>query len=369
MTYTNGAVNPDQTLPNHAQIGTRTASTGAAVSVPLYYPVFTVNAAGITQKIQYDPTKLTFTGITPMGHLTGALGGASGGVITITWTNSSGSSISSPGDSILLNFTYIGNTTAPLTFYPGCVISNTTGGNIPVSYFNGAVNPAPPTGTATLGTISSCENQVGQYVEIPLTFSGFPSNVTAFTLNITYPVTKLAYITTIVLNSVGTTIVNQTSGNINIVWTSSSGSPINSTFLKFRFRYIGITQANVNFGTGLSFTVYPSTSVVVTYNNGAVNPIIPTGNDATIAYVTGTSGVPVLVPISFANLPTNIGAVTLYVNFDPTMMTFIDAPTNPLRCDSLLNRINCRYLMVQPIREQPEWQFYYLKVHVHLWWR
>ncbi len=329
VTYTNGAVNPDQTLPNHAQIGTRSASTSSPVSVPLYYPGFTVNAAGITQKIQYDPTKLTFTSITPMGHLTGALGGVSGGVLTITWTNTLGSSISSPGDSILLNFIYIGNTPAPLTFYPGCVISNTVGGNIPVSYFNGVVNPIGPTGTATLGTISSCENQVGEYVEIPLDFSTFPSNVTAFTLNITYPVTKLAYITTVVLNPIGTTLVNQTSGNINIAWTSPAGSPINGTFMKFRFRYTGITQANVNFGTGLSFTVFPSLTVTVTYNNGFVNPIIPTGNDATIGYTNGTSGNTVLIPISFANLPTNIGAVTLFANFDPAKLTFIDAPVNP----------------------------------------
>jgi len=98
--------------------------------------------------------------------------------------------------------------------------------------------------------------------------------------------------------------------------------------MKFRFHYSGITQANVNFGTGLSFTVYPSLSVTVTYNNGAVNPIIPTGNDATIGFVSGTSGVPVFVPISFANLPTNIGAVTLFVNFDPTMMTFIKDTLN-----------------------------------------
>lgn len=329
VTYTNGAVNPDQNLANRAQIGTRQASTGAAVSVPLYYPVFTVNAAAITQKIQYDPTQLTFVGITPLGHLAAALGNATGGIVTIQWTNFSGSSISSAGDSILLNFIFIGNTPAALTFYPGCVISNTSGGNIPVSYFSGAVNPIGPTGTATLGTLSSCQNQIGQYVEIPLDFSGFPSNVTAFTLNVTYPVTKLAYLTTVVLNPVGTIIVNQTSGNINIAWTSPSGSPINGTFMKFRFHYSGITQANVNFGSGLSFTVSPSLPVTVTYNNGVVNPIIPTGNDASIGFVSGTSGVPVLVPISFANLPTNIGAVTLFVNFDPTMMTFLDAPVNP----------------------------------------
>jgi hypothetical protein len=70
-------------------------------------------------------------------------------------------------------------------------------------------------------------------------------------------------------------------------------------------------------------------SVTVTYHNGAVNPIIPTGNDASIGYVSGTSGIPVLIPISFANLPTNIGAVTLFANFDPSMLTFIDAPVNP----------------------------------------
>lgn len=142
VTYTNGAVNPNQDLPNKAQIGTRGGTNGSTVSVPLYYPVFLTNAGALTQQILYDITKLTFLSITPLGNLTGAIGNATDGVVHIVWSNIAGANIGTPGDTILMNFTYTGTTITPLTFTTGCVISTVGGANIPVSYFNGAVVPS-----------------------------------------------------------------------------------------------------------------------------------------------------------------------------------------------------------------------------------
>lgn len=145
VTYTNGSVSPNQNLANQAQIGTKAATaSGALVSIPLYYPLFTQDAGALTQKIQYDPTKLSFQSITPKGQLAGAIGGASGGILTVAWTNIIGANIGMPGDSIILNFIYTGTTDAALNFAPGCVITTTSSINIPVSYFNGLIIAPPP---------------------------------------------------------------------------------------------------------------------------------------------------------------------------------------------------------------------------------
>ncbi len=153
VTYNNGSVTPNQGLANQAQIGTKTAaSSGALVSVPLYYPIFTTNAGSLTQKIQYDPSVLTFQDITPKGNLTGTMGGAANGIVSLAWTSLTGANIGSPGDSIILNFIYNGTANTPLNFSTGCVITTTTSVNIPVSYFNGMVIAPLPTCTPSVTT-------------------------------------------------------------------------------------------------------------------------------------------------------------------------------------------------------------------------
>jgi len=158
--YTNGLVTPYLLNTTKATIlGQTCVSTGAAVSFPIKYEGFGSNVGSITQKIQYDATKLTFTGFSGTGTLSSALAGASGGIVTIAWENLLGANINYPANQIILNFTYTGAAGSTLSFYPGCIITTNGVVNIPVSYFDGTavMNPIPtpvitPSGPTTFCT-------------------------------------------------------------------------------------------------------------------------------------------------------------------------------------------------------------------------
>jgi len=162
VAYTNGNISPDLT---NAQKGTLMdqvcAETGSAVSVPVKFEGFPLNVGSLTQKIQYDPAKLTFTSVTGAGSFNSVVfGGASGGIITVVWSNFLGADINyATGNYYQLNFTYTGATSTNLTFVPGNIITDNATNNIEVSYFNGtvSVNPlAVPTITPS-GPLAFCQ--------------------------------------------------------------------------------------------------------------------------------------------------------------------------------------------------------------------
>lgn len=327
VSYTNGAVSPFQNLANTAQIGTKAASAvGAIVSVPLYYPVFTENAGSLTQKIQYDPAKLSFQSITPKGNLIGAIGSATGGIVTIAWSDLAGVNIGTPGDTIVLNFIYNGPTDATLNFAPGCVITTTASANIPVTYSNGLITAPVANGIATLGSMDACQ---GEIIEVPLDFSSFPATVSSFSLNVVFQDPKLSFIEINSVNPVGNLTFNKTGNILSFAWTSLEGADINGTFLNIKFRYNGVGAAGIDFGAGCSFTILPSTPVLVSYTNSLITPVEVVGNDASIGFVQATSGTIVFVPVSFSGLASDIGAVTLFADFDIANLSFIDASSNP----------------------------------------
>lgn len=328
VAYTNGAINPDQTLANQAQIGTKTAEAyGATVAVPLYYPAFTDSAGSLTQKIQFDPTKLTFQGLVAKGNFAGALASSLNGIVTVAWSSVKGKNIGTPGDTLVLNFQYHASTDVSLNFAPGCLITTTGSVNIPVSYFGGTIIAPLPNGNATLGSFTACQ---GDIIEVPLTFSGFPTDVSSFSLNINYQTPKLSFIEVLdVDDTIKSITFNQTGNTLSFAWTNLKGANINDTVLKLKFRYNGIGDATINFGPSCTFTILPSTPVLVTYDNGVVNPTVAPGNNVRIGYAQAVSGTVVPVQISFDNLPTDIGAVTLYANFDNTSLSYVGAPVNP----------------------------------------
>jgi len=117
-TWTDGAVNPKTNNAQTATIGgILTASTGSPVTVPLMFGGFGAygsNVGSITQKIHYDVTKLSFAGITTSGNLSGAMAYASNGLITITWTSTTGKNIDFPANQLNLIFGYNGITATTL---------------------------------------------------------------------------------------------------------------------------------------------------------------------------------------------------------------------------------------------------------------
>ena len=169
VTYTNGLVTPNLTNPTKATLFAACAVNGAAVTVPIKYEGFGSNVGSITQKVQYDPAKLTFVGVDMVGNLAGALASASGGVVTIAWENLFGAAINYPNNQFIINFTYAGTTSTDLIFYPGCLITTNLAVNIPVSYFNTTLDPVPP---FAVGTVAASQTVCSGVAPATLTSTG-----------------------------------------------------------------------------------------------------------------------------------------------------------------------------------------------------
>ncbi|NQV01216.1 MAG: hypothetical protein HQ542_01095 [Bacteroidia bacterium] len=328
VTYTNGAVNPNSANAATATIVSATGSTGSTVAIPIMYNGFGNDVGAITQYVEYDPGQLTFINVTTLGTLAGVNANASGGVIAITWSNTGGTSINWPTNQLVLNFLYIGGSTTNLNFESGCLISTTLGATIPVSYFNGVVSPGTPTATAVLGSITGTAQ--GQDVEVPLTLtsfpSGSPSGTAAMTLKISFDSPKLSFIG--VVDAAQPVNVNVNGNIITIAWTDVTAPDINGEFLKLKFKYNGVGEADVAFGNGCLFSTLLGTTIFVGYTDATVTPAVATANANISDVVNASNNTVVEVPVSFDGLPTNMGAATMYIGYDTDKLTYIEATDN-----------------------------------------
>jgi hypothetical protein len=325
VTWTDGSVNPKLNNSQTATLGNPTALTGGLVTVPLMYAgfgAFGSNVGSITQKIHFDASKLSFVNITTTGNLNGAFAYASNGELTIFWTNTAGKNIDFPANQLNINFIYNGNTATNVNFYSGCLISTNLGANIPVSYFNGSVSPGAAVGTAVLGSLINVLQ--GQDYEVPLNLT-FPTGISSITLNIIYDHPRLSFIGMTSPAQPGI-LVNTHGDTISIAYTNYSAPSVNGTFLKLKFKYNGVGVANVMFGPGCLFTNNLFAIVQTGYTNATLTP--DPFEKCDLGSVSGTPGNTVLVPITFTNLPANIGAVTIFVNFDLNKLLYIDALNN-----------------------------------------
>lgn len=321
--FTDGAISPFLGNAAQAHIGNVSAPLGT-VSVPITYTGFPATVGAITQKVSYDATKLTFISATGTGNLaSGLLSSTSSGIITITWTSTTGKDINS--SQINLNFSYIMLATTPVNFNTGCVITTTTPvTNIPVTYFNGSVAPPPViTSYASLPTITNAVQ--GQLVDVPLTFTDMPAGTSNFDIHLTYNNPRMSFVG--IINPMYPVISGSTTNTISISYTNASAPSINGQFLVLRFMYNGVGTANIDFANGCQFS--NGSPIGVGYTNGTVAPA-PAIVNANIGFVAGTSPSQVAIPVSFSDIPvgTNIGAITMNIGFDASKLTYVNA-TNP----------------------------------------
>lgn len=320
--FTNGAVSPVLGNAAQAHIGIISAPLGT-VSVPVTYTGFPTNVGALTQKISYDPAKLTFISVTGTGSLLSGLNSnVAAGVITITKTNPLGMDINT--SQLNLNFSYTTLVTTNVNFSTGCVISTVGAANIAVTYNNGRVDPGTPiTSFASFAAITNAVQ--GQMVDVPLTFSGMPAGTNNFDVRLTYDNPRMSFIG--VFDAVYPVTTSANGSSINILYTNAGAPSINMQFLVLRFMYNGVGTANVNFGAGTQFS--NGSPVSVGYTNGSVTPAPATVN-ANIGSVNAVSPSSVAVPVTFTNIPvgTDIGAATMNIAFDASKLTYVNA-SNP----------------------------------------
>jgi hypothetical protein len=317
------------------------ALTGSEKLVQVVYGGSTMpaNIGAITQKIHYDPTKLTFINVTGVGTLAAGTNysvNTGTGIITITWTNIGGTSIVWPANYFDIRFMYTGSSVTNVDFVAGCIISTTSPvTNVPITYNGTTVYPGPTTATAVLGSKTGALQ--GQDFEVPINLSGFPIGIAggtqAFTLTIPFDSPRLSYLG--LKNPVSGLIVSQASGTLTLAWSNPAGPNINNNpdpLIVLKFKYNGIGTANISFGNTCLFNTYNAGTVAtvqVAYTNATVTPEGPpvvTAN-AIIGYKQATIGTNVNVPISFTGLP-DMGAVTLFISYDYNKLTYINAQNN-----------------------------------------
>ena len=333
VTYTNGSVDQDLSITTKAKLVGGTATTGAETVVVLQFEDFVDSVGAITQKIHYDASKLDFISAEGKGRLAGAIGNASGSVITVVWTKVTGADINwtsaKPGNKILLHFVYTGNTETDVEFYPGCIISTATdpANNIKVSYHKGMVEPGAPVASAALGSQLNAEQ--GMEYDIPLTLLGldalYLNTASAITLNILYESSKLSFIGA--SSNPHGALINASGSVLSIVWTDPAPGILDGEFLKLRFRYDGVGEAYVKFGSGCLFSTVTGDPIQVSYTDGKFKQ--GGSSHAYIGMPGGAIGDNVAVPVKFTDMPADVGAVTLYILFDVTKLSCLSVTDFP----------------------------------------
>lgn len=325
VTYTNGTVNSSSSIS--LSLANVTATPGSNVSVALKTQHFN-NIGAISLKISYDTTKLAFTGIAnPLSGVT-FTSSASNGIVSLGWFDQTGThpiSVDTLSKLLDIQFTYKGGTST-LSFTAQCDISNSSGVSLTnVIYAGGQVSATPgTTPTLQLGTVAGQTN-----LTVPLTVQAFNS-IGAISLKIQYNAAALNF--TGVANAPTGLTASASAGVITISWFDQTGTnPLNISsgkLLDLNFTYNGGTS-NLTFNNSqCDLANSTGTSLVgVVYNNGSVTGATPP--TLTISNVSGgTVGGSIGVPIKVQSLK-NVGAISLKINYDPTVLTFTGVTNTP----------------------------------------
>ncbi len=287
VTYVNGSITPlagtgTVTLSQE----TASATSDVALDVTMQGSGFS-DVKALTFKVGYDPSKLTFSQV-----INSVLGGtltasATSGVVTITWTGTS-QNLSAPTNVFDVKFVYSGGGTTPVTFEPGCQVSNSSLALIPVTYVDGEVQEA--TGTTSLDIADVIGTQ-GNVETVPLTLGAIAGGgyLGAMTLKIAYDNTKLTYTGFsygTITSGISATALN---GVVTVTWAKSNNTTdLTGVIMSLKFLYNTNLTVPITFGPGCVLTRTNLSNITMDYSDGSImtcNPVITSQPvDAAIAY-------------------------------------------------------------------------------------
>ena len=303
-----------------AQIESITANPGDAVTFDIDVAALPTDVGAVSLYIGYDPNVLTFTGSTA-GTMTGYFinNMVGSNQVGIQWSDPSGADLN--GTLLTLNFQYSGlGGECDVTFDPGCEFTDISLNPVTVAYTNGNISPNPGVATVTIDEIVATAGPVS----LGVTGAGFTANIGAMTLYIAFDPGILqfsGYTTT--LPPGHHVSANNTTGLVSVAYSDPGGAPINLTFLTLNFNYNGTGTSELVFTGGCEIAYTDLTTETVSYNNGKVEPLA-TSYQLTIDDVIGTPGNPVGIDITAAGFPTDVGAITLNIGFNPAHLDFLN---------------------------------------------
>jgi len=304
-----------------AQIESVQANPDTTVSFDIDVAGLPANVGAVSLFIGYDPNVLTFTGSTLVdpefaGYFINNMVGSN--QVGIQWTDPNGANIN--GTMLSLEFHYSGlGGSCDLTFAPGCEFADIDLNSLVVSYTNGSIGPNA--GVATI-TIDELQSTAGP-VSLNVTGDLFAQDAGALTLYIKFDNTVLqfsGYSSTLTALLVS---VNNTTGLISVAYSNPAGEDINTQFLTLNFNYDGTGTSELVF-TGACEVAYTDlTTPIVSYDNGLVEPLA-SAYHLTIADGVEYPGNVIGIPITAAGFdPNMMGAVTLFIGFNPAHLDFM----------------------------------------------
>jgi hypothetical protein len=319
--------------PVSMTIGNVSGVQNTSVSVPITVTNFS-NIGAITLKISFDPSAVSFESISntpgttdPFFSTPPASANANGQLI-IGWYSLTPLNL---GNSKLLDmvFKYKKGSSAIAFSTADCEIINATSGAVTVTYTSGAIS-------SNLNlTIKHATATPGSKVSVPLEVLSF-MDVGALSLKINYDPAVVMF------DSLGSLprpkdefTVSSSGGVLSIGWFGLT--PINIASGKLcdvYFTYVsGTTQLTFNTAQ-CEISNSTATPLTASYNNGSVSSGTPI--TLALANVKAAASSNITVPLNVTNF-SNIGAISLKINFDPAVLSFTGISNAPAGIDFLVN--------------------------------
>jgi len=295
-------------------------SINTSINVPVNAKNFS-NIGSISLKLNYNSSVLTFKGLANKATSDNtwfAQADAANGVITIGWSSPDAYTPINLLNGKLFDLQFdFKEGSSTLVFNSNSEITNLSNQKVSVTFNNGSVS-APR--QIALGNIKA---NVGDTVKVPLTVNNL-KNIGSISLQFTYNTSVLKYVG-LDSDAVGFTASdpNSANGTVTLGWSSNppavkplnivSGTLTNVKFvytdntssLDFKTANCQITDTALNTITGISY-ISGSVSKNISFELGKVR---------------GTTGSDVAVPVNIKNI-TNIGSMSVKINYDPTKLTF-----------------------------------------------
>jgi hypothetical protein len=310
-----------------------TANPGAAISLPLDVTGFS-NVGSIALNITIDPAVLSFTGLSNINALTPGLTAfynAATTSVNIAWNAASPPFPTINGTLCKLNFVYNGPGTSALAFAPSCqVTTGTPPADLPVNFTDGQVSPDMT--NAAHATLASRSASIGQYITVPLTFTGFPAAaplVGGITQKITFDPAILTFVNITPHGTLAGALAYVTGNMLTIEWSNPSGAVINgpANEIYLNFIYNGPGNTNISFAPGCIISNTLTANIGVNYYNSTITQEA-TNITAVLGSTSANQGDDVLIPLTLTNMPATTSALTLYINYEYPKLVFVGVTAN-----------------------------------------
>jgi hypothetical protein len=296
-------------------IGSHTASVGETVTIPI--SVTNLNNIGaVSLKIQYNPASLSYVGVINQPSSGNFTANASGGVLSVGWFGTSPLNIAS-GNFLEMQFVFNGGSSNIEFITSQCEIANNNGIPLVIDYVNGSVSAAAVT-QLSLPQITAV---AGNNISVPLTVQNL-ENVGAISLRINYDPAVLTFNGVTNAPSSGNFTSGAAGGVITLGWFDIT--PLNivsGTLVNLEFTYNG-NFTELNFNTSqceISNSV--GNPIFATYTNGRVDIDLNNVPKLKLGQVEAVPGSEIVVPLDVQKLQ-NIGAISLKVNYNTSVLTF-----------------------------------------------